>query len=103
MRHRSRTWNASMARPAAEARRGHRHALVEGVQWRGDNLIEVAAFGGTLRVVNGTLELYDEGEFVAVPVGHWIVRYRGDHTEHWLMDRLALEEPLAELDLTEET
>ena len=103
MRRDSRELNERMTRPAAAARSGRRHAVVEGVQWRGDNVTEVAAFGGTLRVLNGALELYDEGEFVAVPVGHWIVRYRGDHTEHWLMDRLALEEPLAELDLTEET
>jgi hypothetical protein len=56
------------------------------VQWRGDNCIEVLAFGGMLRIsADGTLEFYDDQEFVVVPVGHWIVRYRGDHTEHWLM------------------
>lgn len=80
-------------RYVAETRLGQRHALIERVQWRGDNLSEVAAFGGTVRMTDGTLELYYDEEFVAVPVGHWIVRYSGDHTEHWLMDRLALEEP----------
>lgn len=80
-------------RPVAETRLGRRHALVECVQWRGDNVPEVAAFGATLRITGGTLEIYDDGEFIVVPVGHWIVRYSGDHTEHWLMDRLALDEP----------
>ena len=92
MRRDSRGLNERMTRPATAARLGQRPAVLEWVQWRGDNLTEVAAFGGTLRIVGSTLELYDEGEFVAVPVGHWIVRYSGDHTEHWLMDRFALEE-----------
>lgn len=74
----------------AETRLEQGRALVEWVQWQGDNVLEVAAFGGTLRIAgDGTLELYDDGEFMVVPVGHWIVRYSGDHTEHWLLDRPA--------------
>lgn len=60
--------------------------MVEAVRWRGDNVSEIIAFGGFLRVAgDGRLELYHDDEFVTVPVGHWIVRYRGDHSEHWPM------------------
>lgn len=93
MRRCSSRWDERMTSSVAETPLGQRHALVEWVQWRGDNLAEVVAFGGTLRITGGTLELYDDEEFMAVPVGHWIVRYSGDHTEHWLMDRFTLEEP----------
>ncbi len=62
------------------------HGLIESVQWRGDNFAEVVAFGGMWRIsTDGALEIYDDQQFMDVPVGHWIVRYQGDHTEHWLM------------------
>ena len=61
--------------------------FVEAVQWRGDNFIEVIAFGGMLRLSgDGELEIYLDEEFHAVPQDHWIVRW-GDRSEWWVVAR----------------
>ncbi|MFN2347140.1 MAG: hypothetical protein ABR616_15685 [Dermatophilaceae bacterium] len=63
---------------------------VEAIQWTGDNLEEIEAFGvkfkytvmwiHPLRIRAGK-----EGAqgYVDVPVGHWVVRQPGDLTDHW--------------------
>lgn len=83
---------------------------VEAVQWTGDNVEDLAAFGapivemcdvewataddGVSHIVgttwNGSIDL-EAGKdgaqgFVPVPVGHWIVRNPGDHSDYWPVD-----------------
>lgn len=67
-------------------------STVEAVQWTGDNLDEVEAFGVPYNHVSFwryplAIKASVNGvqDFVAVPVGHWIVRPEGDHTDHRLV------------------
>jgi len=62
---------------------------VDAIRWTGDNIPQVASFGGTVRWPGwrNELELWcgQDGQqgWVSVPVGHWIVRRAGDHSDHW--------------------
>lgn len=69
---------------------------IDAVQWTGDNLAEVEAFGvkfrygpeapsqrDPLKIKAGTNGAQG---YVPVPVGHWIVRQPGDLTDHWPVD-----------------
>ena len=63
---------------------------VEAIQWTGDNLYDVLAFG-----LNATRYEHNLGRlmllagkdgaqgWVPVPLGHWIVRNPGDRSDHW--------------------
>lgn len=69
---------------------------IEAVQWLGDNLEEVEAFGVKFRYGPEAPSLADplkikagkDGAqgYVPVPLGHWIVRQPGDLSDHWPVD-----------------
>ncbi len=69
---------------------------IEAVQWTGDNLKELEFFGVKFRYGPEAPALADplkikagkDGAqgYVAVPVGHWVVRSPGDLTDHWPVD-----------------
>jgi hypothetical protein len=63
---------------------------IEAVQWTGDNLDAVEAFGVTFRYAVRwpdplRIKAGKDGaqKMVPVPVGHWIVRQPGDLSDHW--------------------
>lgn len=63
---------------------------VEAVQWTGDNLGEIFEFADDRATSSVQLFLLagKDGaqEWVPVPVGHWVVRSRGDTSDHWPVD-----------------
>ena len=63
---------------------------VEAIQWTGDNLDEIEAFGVKFRysVLWQEPFMFKAGKdgaqgYVDVPVGYWIVRQPGDLSDHW--------------------
>lgn len=70
-----------------------RPSEVEAVQWTGDNLDEIEAFGVGFRYADRwdhplRIKAGKDGaqDWVPVPVGHWIARQPGDLTDHWPVD-----------------
>ena len=64
---------------------------VEAVQWKGHNRQDLADFlEGAGRLVWHDCMLlagrYGAQGWVTVPVGHWIVRQPGDHSDYWPVD-----------------
>ena len=66
---------------------------IEAIQWTGDNLDEVEAFGVQFRFSMMWQEPFkikagkDGAQgYVDVPAGHWIVRQPGDLSDHWPVD-----------------
>lgn len=74
------------------ARFRNRPSEIEAVQWTGDNVAEIAAFGVDYSTYGNATALSiiagkdgAQGN-VPVPVGHWIVRQPGDLSDHWPVD-----------------
>jgi len=66
---------------------------VEAIQWTGDNLDEIEAFGVKFRysVLWQEPFMFKAGKdgaqgYVDVPAGYWIVRQPGDLSDHWPVD-----------------
>lgn len=90
-----------MALAAAGMRYRSKPSEIEAIQWTGDNLEEIEAFGVKFRY---STVLFDDGhplrikagkggvqDYVPCPVGHWVVRSVGDLTDHWPVEPVYFE------------